>query len=442
MKTVYITIFAAAIIFNATLSALDITILHTTDTHGELQATDEIKRIFQQSSSPNTIIIDCGDTVQGTFAMSLCRGAAAPETLNMLNYDLWIPGNHDLDFGIEPFNKYRSRFKGTILAGNWNIDGQTLQTWKMFEFQNIKVAVIGLSRADQQYRTMCVGYNLTASPEADVLPGAIKAAKDAGANAIILARHAGNYDHSGNLWQLARQFPEIDLVLGGHTHQCEPGISVAGCFYAQAGYKAANLGVITLVFDDDTGKLSQITGKLIPLPPPHKTVAHGRVITELAEDIQLPRRKTMNHPLAEIGAEAMLTATHADLAIHGNRAKNHRYSRIIDEYVLFEMFPFEDYVFTFELSKNELLELLSEQMENYKRQSYSFYVAGCQVEYDRQNHAINTDLPDKESYILAVSGFTFSGGNGAFPLMRKFMDKHNYTIHGRLRNCVRDYLTR
>ena len=137
----------------------------------------------------------------------------------------------------------------------------------------------------------------------------------------------------------------------------------------------------------------------------------------------------------------MLEVTRADLAFHGNRAKNYRYSRNIDEATLFRMFPFEDYVITFEVYPDELLELLTEQMQTYKSESYSFYVAGCEVIYDDSGKAIASTLPRKEKYTLAVSAFTFSGGNGRFQTMRKLMEKRDYKLNGLLRDCVRNFLT-
>lgn len=441
MKKLYTIILYAVIIFPVPLHALTVSILHTTDTHGNLSANEQIAELFQHYSTPYTIIIDCGDTVQGTFSMAQCKGKTVPAILNKLNYDIWIPGNHDLDFGIEAFNCYRNAFTGSMLAGNWIIDGAPMPGWKMFEFNGIKIAVIGLSRTDQPYRTLCTGYSLTTETERNSLLRILPQIRNAGADAIILARHAGNYDQSGNLWQLLKEFPEIDLVLGGHTHQNDSGAPCAGSFYAQAGSHAENLGVVTMEFDDHSGELIQISGKLVPMPEVQEKLPATRMIAELEEDIQLPRRKTLNHPLAEIGAKAMLEVTRADLAFHGNRAKNYRYSRNIDEATLFRMFPFEDYVITFEVYPDELLELLTEQMQTYKSESYSFYVAGCEVIYDDSGKAIATTLPRKEKYTLAVSAFTFSGGNGRFQTMRKLMEKRDYKLNGLLRDCVRNFLT-
>ena len=92
MKKLYTIILYAVIIFPVPLHALTVSILHTTDTHGNLSANEQIAELFQHYSTPYTIIIDCGDTVQGTFSMAQCKGKTVPAILNKLNYDIWNSG--------------------------------------------------------------------------------------------------------------------------------------------------------------------------------------------------------------------------------------------------------------------------------------------------------------------------------------------------------------
>ena len=63
------------------------------------------------------------------------------------------------------------------------------------------------------------------------------------------------------------------------------------------------------------------------------------------------------------------------------------------------------------------------------------------IAYDDSGKAIASTLPRKEKYTLAVSAFTFSGGNGRFQTMRKLMEKRDYKLNGLLRDCVRNFLT-
>ena len=65
----------------------------------------EIKKLRESTWKENTLLIDCGDTIQGCLSGTISRGAAAIKMINHLNYDAWVPGNHELDFGSERFLK-------------------------------------------------------------------------------------------------------------------------------------------------------------------------------------------------------------------------------------------------------------------------------------------------------------------------------------------------
>ena len=58
-------------------------------------------------------------------------------------------------------------------------------------------------------------------------------------------------------------FPEIDLVLGGHTHRRFPGDKISqSTWYVQAGHAAQCLGGVKADFDKKTKKLKKISSWL------------------------------------------------------------------------------------------------------------------------------------------------------------------------------------
>ena len=435
-------LFISVILLAATLlSALEITILHTADTHAHLAATAEIKAIFEHERGENSIIIDCGDTVQGSYEAALDHGAASIAALNALDYDVWVLGNHDLDFGKTAFGKYAEQFNGITLAANWRIDGKSLPPWKMFEFGNTKVAVIGMARADQLRRGFYPEFTLETATERETLAAVIPEIKKAGANVIILARHAGNFERAMPLRDAAGAFPEIDLVLGGHTHQNEPGMPLGGIFYAQAGKHAESLGVIKIDIDDSTGKIRQIYGKSTALPStPHRHLPSPPYITELEEDIVVGERKTPHHPLAVIPAEAMRFVSAADAAIHLSNAKSMRFDRRIDERGLFALMPFEDRVVTLDVSDKELRSMLQECLTLYRDKGISLYVSGISVTVDGGYKIIDI-APKKERYTVAMSSFTAVGRNGTLSAPDA-IDASRITADGlpSMREAMRRYL--
>ena len=96
-----------------------ISILHTTDLHGHILPTSDyagnpdrgglarcatqIRRWREENS--NSILIDIGDVYQGTDVSLRNKGALMIDLLNHLNYDAWVVGNHEFDWGMECFER-------------------------------------------------------------------------------------------------------------------------------------------------------------------------------------------------------------------------------------------------------------------------------------------------------------------------------------------------
>ncbi|MGE4301761.1 MAG: metallophosphoesterase [Victivallaceae bacterium] len=424
------------IVISGAAFATEITVLHTTDTHGRLAATPEVVAEFKENTTDYTLYIDCGDAIQGNYSACKDRGAAATAALNALGCNVWVTGNHDLDFGLGVFRERQKEFRGASLAGNWTIDGRREAAWKMFELNRVKVAVIGLARADQNERSYHPSYALASESEADALRRIMPEVKAAGADIVILARHAGNFDRVGNLWSLASEFPDIDLVLGGHTHQSEPGTTSSLAFYAQAGKHAESLGVIRIDFDDDARKVAQLSGKLVSLPQPAAARTETPPVATLPVNVVLPERKSTASMLAALGAKAMMAAAKSDAAVFGTKLKNTEFPAAIDEYELFDMFPFEDEVLILDLSRDEFIRLLQEQLDTFRKSSYSPYAAGVSVVAGTDGR-ITAITPDRPRYSVAVSSFLHIGGNGDFPVAAEFPAKPcGLTVRGAARNYL------
>src|SRR5438552_13085007 len=109
-----------------------ISILHTTDLHGHILPTSDydgnpdrgglarcvtqIRRWRRQN--PNSILIDVGDVYQGTEVGLRSKGELMIDLFNYWKYEAWIIGNHEFDWGIEPFSRAVARSTMPVLAAN------------------------------------------------------------------------------------------------------------------------------------------------------------------------------------------------------------------------------------------------------------------------------------------------------------------------------------
>src|SRR5437867_5805379 len=117
---------------------VQITILGTTDLHGNIDPIDYytskpdnrglakiatlVKRVRKEQ--PNVLLIDSGDTIQGT-PLELFHGRKNNQppdpmmlVMNSLNYDAMAVGNHEYNFGLKVLEKARREAKFPWLSAN------------------------------------------------------------------------------------------------------------------------------------------------------------------------------------------------------------------------------------------------------------------------------------------------------------------------------------
>lgn len=86
----------------------EVTIYHTNDTHGYLEGDGESVIGLPlvaglKNTDENAILVDAGDATQSLPLASLTKGNDVIELMNLADYDLMVPGNHEFDFGTEAF---------------------------------------------------------------------------------------------------------------------------------------------------------------------------------------------------------------------------------------------------------------------------------------------------------------------------------------------------
>ena len=145
--------FACGIPFVSAEEKESFTIFQTTDIHGAvgdktnpglLQVASEIRR-QRKEIGENTLWIDCGDLTQGTPIAASDQGASMINALSTAGCDIFVPGNHDFDYGRETLIRNLNAFHGTVLGANLKINGyDKLKPWTLIERGKYRIAVIGI----------------------------------------------------------------------------------------------------------------------------------------------------------------------------------------------------------------------------------------------------------------------------------------------------------
>lgn len=133
-------------------------ILHTNDTHSQLDPTDKnLGGILRRkalvdsvrSAEPEMLLIDCGDAVQGTLYYTLYKGEAERVMMNNLGYDIQILGNHEFDNGMEELAREWSQLNAEKLTSNYDLRGTALDSifkpYTTHTFGNRKIGFMAIN---------------------------------------------------------------------------------------------------------------------------------------------------------------------------------------------------------------------------------------------------------------------------------------------------------
>lgn len=179
---------------------------------------------------PNALVIDVGDTVQDNSAELFNDMDVHPmvECLNMMDYDVWVPGNHEFNFGLPFLERNFEAFEGRVVCANIKnvADGSDyLLPYQIFNIEGVKVAVIGgvaphVPQWEASAPEHFQGLDFISPLQATV--DVVNEIKDQ-VDVIIAAMHIsrnGQYEEENisGVFQLAEQIPELDLIIAGHEH--------------------------------------------------------------------------------------------------------------------------------------------------------------------------------------------------------------------------------
>ena len=123
----------------------------TADLHGNCAqisgAVSQQIRKYQQLYPGRMIYVDSGDTAQGSGAVNRRRGQGVMTLLAEAGCTVWVPGNHDLEFGTSALADIIREFPHTVLAANLDMPelSDKIHAWKIVEISGIKIAFIGLT---------------------------------------------------------------------------------------------------------------------------------------------------------------------------------------------------------------------------------------------------------------------------------------------------------
>ena len=258
-----------------------INVIMLNDNHGILNeeqgSLDKIATGISYYDSLGDIVkIANGAMFQGTFVSSTLRGLPMIDALNALDFDAFVMGNHEFDWGLDEMEKYKD---GDVSNGEANFpflganiyDTRTnemvdwLEPYTVIELNEVKVGVIGVigDVRNSILVSHMEGYDFV-DPSEIIKDYAIELRTEKDCDAVIVAIHDDNATLNETLAGYDGD-SRIDGIFAGHSHypmdeeiKREDGSHV--CVLQNGGY-GESFATLTLEFDKNK-KVVNSNGKL------------------------------------------------------------------------------------------------------------------------------------------------------------------------------------
>lgn len=481
-----------------------ITILHTCDLHGNVLPAESyegatnlggmarcaaaIRQVRAQVK--NVLLLDAGDTIQGAAISFLSDGQVMVRCLNQLHFDAWIWGNHEFDWGLDKLAACADRAEMPILNANVRAVerggssiskriASRLKPYVVREIDGVKVAVIGLNTSGiPSWSRPRLIDGLKFVDSVDTLQGIIPEVRAAGAQVLVLVCHQGyreaGDDHANQINAIARNFPELDVIIGGHTHRNFPEFKINNVLYCQANYYGIHLGRVDLLFNTNKGRVVKrqsntlLMDERVPLDEEIQKLTGeeidraekvlSTVIGEAADEFgtrAAPRKETPIHNLVLRAIAEALRArgVEVDAIVHGifeRQATLKKGAVTIGD--VWKIVPYENTIGIAQLTPQQLREVLDENVGAYPRHVFRG-IWGLKWTFDPDAakgertlsllRADGSPLDDRRELAVAFNSYDLAGGGIRWKRLRELVDRPEAKLieyDFRTREAVIDYI--
>ncbi|WP_297613952.1 thiosulfohydrolase SoxB [uncultured Roseicyclus sp.] len=299
--------------------------------YGRMGGLDRIATVVKaiRAQAPHALLLDGGDTWQGSLPSLRTRGLDMVQLMNALGVEA-MTSHWEFTLGSDRVNELLENHVDPAFLGanifdvEW--DEPVYDDYKIFERNGTAIGVIG-----QAFPYMPIANPGWMFPELsfglrrDRIAEVVQEVRAAGAEVVVLLSHNG-FDVDR---QFARDIPGIDVILTGHTHDALPEpIQVGNTFLIASGSHGKFLSRVDLDVQD--GAMTGISHRLIPIlsdviaPDPEMTalVAETRApySAEMAEVIGqsgslLYRRGNFNGTWDDVICDALISQRDAQIAL-------------------------------------------------------------------------------------------------------------------------------
>jgi 2',3'-cyclic-nucleotide 2'-phosphodiesterase (5'-nucleotidase family) len=437
---------------------VQITILSTTDLHGNIDPIDYytnkpdnrglakiatlIKRLRKEN--PNSLLIDSGDTIQGTPLESFHnrKNNQPPDpmmlAMNSLNYDAMTVGNHEYNFGLKVLEKARSEAKFPWLSANTYDVAKQQPHYKPYivkEVAGVKIGVLGLTTPgipnwDNPPNYAGLEFH---EPVSEARKWVAVLRDQERVDVVAIAMHMGlgedlrtgevspgQVPHENEAIAIAQQVPGVDVIFMGHTHREVPSLYINGVLLTQANYWGKQLARADLYLQKTMSggwRLYAKSARTLPaddhvepdedvvkIAHPYDNETQGwltRVIGQSAEELTAKDARFRDTAILDLIQKVQLEAGKADVSMVASFNSEARIAKgPVSVRDIAGLYVYENTLVVLEVTGQQLKDALEHSAKYFKA-----YVPGKAAAdlVDEKIPAYNFDIAEGVTYDLDIS---------------------------------------
>jgi len=263
----------------------DIVIVYTNDVHCAVdQKTDSagavttigyagveaFKKDMQSAVGASDVtLVDAGDAMQGDAIGTLSKGQYLVDIMNQVGYDVFVPGNHEFDYGMARMQELMAELHAKVISSNFTdlLTGRSVyDPYTIIDYGSKKIAYVGIT-TPESFTKSTPAYFKNASGDYiygfcegnkgqdlyDNVQRSVDAARAAGADYVIAVGHLGVEGQSAP-WRstdVIAHTTGIDAFIDGHSHTVMEGEMIKNSsgqdvLLTQTGTQLQNIGQMVI----------------------------------------------------------------------------------------------------------------------------------------------------------------------------------------------------
>ncbi|MCB0200296.1 MAG: 5'-nucleotidase C-terminal domain-containing protein [Anaerolineae bacterium] len=210
----------------------NLTILHTNDTHANIEPCTttclgaDLGGVARRATAihdveaegGNVLLVDAGDSFQGTLWFNYYQGLEEAHFMNLLGYDAAAIGNHEFDSGPPALANFITEADFPVLSANIDASAQVsltglIEPYTVIDVDGESIGVFGLT-TEETSNISSPGPDVVFTDHTAAAEATVATLQGMGVNKIVALTHLG-YDVD---LPLAAAVSGIDVIVGGHSH--------------------------------------------------------------------------------------------------------------------------------------------------------------------------------------------------------------------------------